>query len=259
MKQRSTHKNKGIHFGLAGIGWLRSARWCCIFLLGLTPLLAGQALAITSVQEIEQAVEQHLNSRLRALKSAHREGQRTSHQISPIDPRLRLADCQSPLEIKLSSRRLIGRLTAKVACAGPAPWAIYVPVTIQVFKKVVTMRTPGAPGDLLHEDDLTLSEREVGQLTQGYFTHIHEAANQALKRQAPMGSVLTPKMVEQPKVIKRGDEVMIVANKGSLSVSSPGVALSDGRIGQQISIKNRASKRTVKARVMDKGLVAVTM
>ena len=74
-----------------------------------------------------------------------------------------------------------------------------------------------------------------------------------------MNGVITPRMIEEPKVVKKGDEVMIVATKGALSVRSSGVALSDGRVGQQISVKNSATKRIVKARVKRKGLVQVTI
>ncbi|MEZ5548062.1 MAG: flagellar basal body P-ring formation chaperone FlgA [Pseudomonadales bacterium] len=222
-------------------------------LLGLPSLSSGT----TSPQLIEQLVEGEVTRQLEVQHIRQRPGQRVSFQLSQIDPRLRLADCGAPITVDLGTGKLLGRVTAKVECKSPSPWTIYVPLTIQVFKKVVTIRAPATAGKLLEHNDLQLSEQEVSSLTQGYFTQIKQVSNKLLKRSITMNGVITPRMIEEPKVVKKGDEVMIVATKGALSVRSPGVALSDGRVGQQISVKNSATKRIVKARVKRKGLVQV--
>ena len=66
-------------------------------------------------------------------------------------------------------------------------------------------------------------------------------------------------MVKEPIIIKRGDVVMIIAKAGALSVKSAGVAINDGRLGQQIQVKNKASKRIVVARVISSKQVQVVM
>jgi len=213
----------------------------------------------TSPKQIKKLVERELVSQLDAQNIRQQRGQRVSYKISRVDPRLRLADCEVPVSVDLGTANLLGRVTAKVACKGASPWTIYVPLSVQVFKKVVTVRSPATTGKILKQSDLQLSEKEVSSLTQGYFSDFNQVANKLLKRSVTMNGVVTPNMIEEPKVIRKGDEVMIVAAKGTLSVSSPGIALSDGRVGQQISVKNSSSKRVVKAVVKQKGWVEVTI
>ncbi len=215
--------------------------------------------AATSSRQIKQSVEREVARQLKVQNIVQQKGQRVSYKVARVDPRLRLSDCEAPLSVDLGTAKLLGRVTAKVECHGATPWSIYVPLTVQVFKKVVTLRAPATTGKLLQVQDLQLSEREVSSLTQGYFTQINQVSNKRLKRSVTMNGVITPRMIEEPKVVKKGDEVMIIATKGSLSVSSPGIALTDGRIGQQINVENRASKRVVRARVKKKGVVEVVI
>jgi len=42
-------------------------------------------------------------------------------------------------------------------------------------------------------------------------------------------------------------------------VRSAGIAISNGRVGQQIQVKNKASKRVITARVINGNLVEVVM
>lgn len=228
---------------------------CALSLISFAPSLA----AITSPKRIEQLVAQKVAAELQRQGLSRQPGQRVKYRVSSVDPRLRLADCDSAISVDLGSGDLIGRVTAKVECRGAGNWSIYVPVSVHVYKKVVTVRAPAARGKLLHPQDLQLTEKEVSNLTQGYFTRINEVANKQLKRSVTIHGVITPRMLIEPKVVKKGDEVMIIANKGLLSVSSPGVALADGRIGQQINVKNRSSNRIVKARIKEKGVVEVAI
>ena len=150
-------------------------------------------------------------------------------QLSQIDPRLRLADCGRH-HCRFRYRQVVGACDCQGWVVSPSPWTIYVPLTIQVFKKVVTIRAPATAGKLLEHNDLQLSEQEVSSLTQGYFTQIKQVSNKLLKRSITMNGVITPRMIEEPKVVKKGDEGNDRRYQGALSVRSSGVALSDGRV-----------------------------
>lgn len=227
------------------------------FLTLFVIVISNTLVADTSVQQIKQRVSLYVESQLKRQNMTGQPNHRVSYEVSQIDPRLRLADCNLPLSIDLGSKQLLGRVTAKVQCRGDKPWTIYVPVSIKVFKKVVTARTPVTKGDVLTRETLQLTEHEVSTLTQGYFTDLNAVANKQLRRSVTLNGIIKPNMLIEPKVVKKGDEVMIVAVKGSLAVRSPGVAMGDGRVGQQIMVKNSASKRLVKATVKQKGLVEV--
>jgi flagella basal body P-ring formation protein FlgA len=65
--------------------------------------------------------------------------------------------------------------------------------------------------------------------------------------------------IEQAEVIRKGDQVVITARSGTLSVRMPGEALSNGGLSEQIRVKNLNSKRVIKAQVIAPGQVEVSM
>ncbi|MNI79624.1 flagellar basal body P-ring biosynthesis protein FlgA [compost metagenome] len=71
--------------------------------------------------------------------------------------------------------------------------------------------------------------------------------------------VITLVNLEQAEVISKGDQVVIIARSGTLSVRMPGEALSNGGMREQIRVKNLNSKRVIKAQVIAPGQVEVAM
>ena len=154
---------------------------------------------------------------------------------------------------------MLGRISVQVRCNGSNPWQIYVPVTIKAFQQVVTAATPLRREQRLEAGLVELTEKEVSNLSQGYFSSVEEVIGKSLKRPGPFNGVIQPNMLVEAMVIKRGDEVVILAKSGSLSVKSAGIAVNDGRVGQQIQVKNKASQRVITARVINNQLVEVVM
>ena len=88
---------------------------------------------------------------------------------------------------------------------------------------------------------------------------ITQAIGKKLTRPLQPDQVLAPIHVEQAEVVRRGDQVIISARSGGISVRMPGEALSDGGMGKQINVRNLGSQRVVKARVTGPGQVEVAM
>ncbi|WP_068760288.1 flagellar basal body P-ring formation chaperone FlgA, partial [Oleiphilus sp. HI0128] len=79
------------------------------------------------------------------------------------------------------------------------------------------------------------------------------------RRSIRPGSTIQPGHLTPPKLVKRGDNVVIVASNSAISVRMNGTAMTDGALGQQIPVQNLQSKRVVKARVSEPGLVIITL
>lgn len=201
---------------------------------------------------LEQAVSDYLK---RSNISARHE-----IQINRLDPRLRLPLCDQGLLTSLESpAEPIGRVTLKVRCDGSAPWTVFVPGQVRLYREVVTASRPLKRDSVLTEMDLALAERDVGLLNQGYLTGLKQAIGKKLTRALMPDQVLAPVHVQQAEMIRKGDQVVISARSGGINVRMPGVALSDGALGKQISVRNQRSKRVVRARVTGPGQVEVPM
>ena len=153
----------------------------------------------------------------------------------------------------------IGRVTLRVRCDGSAPWTLFVPGQVQLYREVVTAVRPLKRDSVLSERDVALAERDVGLLNQGYLNALTQAIGKKLTRPLQPDQVLAPIHVEQAEVVRRGDQVIISARSGGISVRMPGEALSDGGMGKQINVRNLGSQRVVKARVTGPGQVEVAM
>lgn len=181
-------------------------------------------------------------------------------QINRLDPRLRLPLCDQALISSLESpSEPIGRVTLRVRCDGSTPWTVFVPGQVRLYREVVTASRPLKRDTLVTDLDVILAERDVGLLNQGYLTTLQQAIGKKLTRALLPDQVLAPVHVQHAEVIRKGDQVVISARSGGISVRMPGEALSDGALGKQISVRNQRSKRVVKARVTGPGQVEVAM
>ncbi|SEE86678.1 flagella basal body P-ring formation protein FlgA [Pseudomonas migulae] len=181
-------------------------------------------------------------------------------QVNQLDPRLRMPMCDKELTASLESpAKPLGRVTVKVRCEGTSPWTVFVPAQVRLFRDVVTTTRPLRRADIVEPADVLLRERDISLINQGYLTTLDQAIGQRLTRPMVADQVITLVHLEQAEVIRKGDQVVITARSGTLSVRMPGEALSNGGMSEQIRVKNLNSKRVIKAQVTAPGQVEVSM
>lgn len=193
------------------------------------------------------------------LATSQTEG-RYEIEVKQLDPRLRMPMCDKELTASLESPATpIGRVTVKVRCEGSSPWTVFVPAQVRLFREVVTTTRPLKRAGIIEPGDVVLRERDISLINQGYFTSVDQAIGQKLTRPTVGDQVITLVHLEQAEVVRKGDQVVITARSGTLSVRMPGEALSNGGLAEQIRVKNLNSQRVIKAQVTAPGQVEVSM
>jgi flagella basal body P-ring formation protein FlgA len=181
-------------------------------------------------------------------------------QVNQLDPRLRMPLCDKELTATLESpAQPVGRVTVRVRCDGASPWTVFVPAQVRLFREVVTTTRPLKRSAIINPEDVTLRERDISQINQGYLTSVDQAIGQKLVRPMVSDQVFTLVHMEQAEVVRKGDQVVISARSGTLNVRMPGEALSNGGMSEQIKVKNLNSQRVIKARVTAPGQVEVAL
>ncbi len=180
-------------------------------------------------------------------------------QVKQLDPRMRMNACDKDLTAALESSRPVGRVTVRVRCEGSSPWTVFVPAQVQLFRNVVTVMRPLKRDAIVTEDDVAMRERDVSSVGLGFLSSLDQAVGQKVVRPMVIDQVVTPVALEQPRMIHKGDQVVIIARSGSLAVRMPGEAMSDGSFNEQIRVKNLNSSRVIKANVTGPGQVEVAM
>jgi len=226
----------------------------------LTPGTRALADAVTLPEQLIGVTQGFLEFAVEDYLATSQTTGRYEIQVNPLDPRLRMPLCGRPLDASLESpAKPLGRVTVRVRCEGSAPWTVFVPAQVRLFRDVVVMARPLRRESVIGEADVSLRERDVGTLGQGFLTDLDQAVGMKLVRPTVLDQVLTPQHLEQAEMVRKGDHVVITARSGSLSVRMPGEALSKGGFSEQIRVRNLNSKRVVKARVTGPGQVEVAM
>jgi flagella basal body P-ring formation protein FlgA len=181
-------------------------------------------------------------------------------QVNRLDPRLRLPFCDQELNAKLESpAQPVGRVSVRVSCEGSAPWSVFVPAQVKVFRDVVVVKRPLTRGSIIGEGDVALAERDTGALGQAFLVTTGQAVGSKLTRPVVADQVILLTSLEKADVIAKGDHVVIKAQSGAINVNMPGEAMSAGAPGEQIRVRNLQSQRVIKARVTAPGVVEVAM
>ncbi len=180
--------------------------------------------------------------------------------VSPLDPRLRLAPCEQPLEAYFPpGGRTTGSTLVGVRCRGEHPWSLYVSATVAVQELVVVTARPVSRGLPLSAGDVVLERRDLSRVTSGFLTDPAAAIGKSVTRGLGQGIILSPNMLKAALLVRRGERVTLTAKTGGLEVRMQGEALADGVEGQRIRVRNLSSKREVEGVVVAPGVIEVPM
>jgi flagella basal body P-ring formation protein FlgA len=179
--------------------------------------------------------------------------------VMPLDSRLNLPQCAGPLET-FSPTEIIkaGRMTIGVRCNdSEKKWTIFTSAIIKTFQNVVVLSQPIQRGEIITRAHLTIEKRETSNLRDDFVTQPEQVEDKQTTRQLSSGTILSLKNLVEPKLIKRGDKVIISTAKPEFSIRMSGIAMMDGAKGQLIKVKNQNSGRIINATVIESGLVSV--
>jgi flagella basal body P-ring formation protein FlgA len=181
------------------------------------------------------------------------------HAADP-DARLHLAHCLAPLSASLLAGVQLGaRSEVRVSCtAQGTPWAIYVPVSIESDVNALVLREGVIRGARLTPQQVVTETRHVSGLPVGYITDANGLQHYTLARSAPAGTALTADLMVADFVVRRGQDVTLIAQGPGISVRATGKALEDGREGGQVRVQNLASQKVVQGVVDGNGTIQVT-
>tara|TARA_R110001592_G_scaffold60539_1_gene184145 strand:+ start:2066 stop:2767 length:702 start_codon:yes stop_codon:yes gene_type:complete len=187
-------------------------------------------------------------------------GYRSDFDIGNIDPRFNEKSCTLPLEFSLNRSPLSqANLTVLSECKDETPWKIYITTKFNVYGNVVYASSTLPRSHTIQRQDIEVKEVAINQHYYASFSNIDDVVGMIAKRSIRHGSVIQANLLQAPKLIKQGDDVVIMASTQGIMIRMRGTAMQDGELGQQISIKNNQSERIIKARVSDSGLVSVTL
>lgn len=197
-------------------------------------------------------------------------------ELAPLDPRVQLQDCSQPLAVDLP---FASRETVRVRCTVAPGWQLY--LRLQASNRPSAL--PGAAG--IHaapnaansgsapaapamrsavvarqlvqrgaQFDAKLFE-EVSLPAQGMdpqaVSSLRDLMHGELVRDVPAGQVMRSHDIRRAILVKQGQQtLMTVGSPGDFQISVRVEALQDGRMGEQIRLKNPESGRLLSGMVI---------
>lgn len=180
--------------------------------------------------------------------------------VGPLDGRLHLALCDTQLTaFAPPGARSVGNTTVGVRCNGVRPWSLYVPVTVRVFGDALVAVRPLAGGAVLTAQDVRVAQVDLGSATTSALTDPQRAVGKVLRRPLLTDALVTADSLDEPRLVRRDEQVTLLAEGTGIEVRMLGQALADGSSGELIRVRNLISKRVVEGIVVSAGIVRVRM
>lgn len=229
-------------------------------LLGALLLQAATfARAATPLQQIEQAVDQALAAQVAA--HAQRQGWQGLRFVRERGSLIGSAPSQ-PCPLPLQARHAnsgeapLGRQRITLHCPAEPGWSLDYLAEVELYLPVLFASQTVERGQTLQAAQLKRQEAALGKLGRGFYHREEEVIGLGAKRRIRADQLLTPALLGEALLVKRGQQVKIQASQDGISASTLGEALENGQRGEVIRVRNLASEKVIKAKVMEEGVVS---
>lgn len=220
-------------------------------------LAMSTALAAQTTDQIRQAVDTSLTPQVKEharLRGAHRY-QLYSRLPQSLD---RLETCgQTPEVISLNQGKPpLGMTRQKVRCPEPSPWSVVVQTQVALYVYALVSQKTIGRNSAVSPEDVDRVEMDLAELPEDYLDSARGVLGKRLRYRIPAGKVITRDLLEEERLINKGDRVLIEFHGSGLQIRMSGEALEAGTLNQQIRVRNTESGKVIDSQVTGAGTVS---
>ena len=135
---------------------------------------------------------------------------------------------------------------------------ILLPVTAEAAVRIVVPARDIARGDVITESDLTFRTIEGEALMSGVATTIAGVSGMQARRVLRAGEAFRDNDVRRPVIVAKGQTVTMQFSVPGVELTAMGRAMSEGGIGDTVTIQNPVSYRMIAGTIVAPGTVRAT-
>ncbi|MBF0230115.1 MAG: flagellar basal body P-ring formation protein FlgA [Desulfamplus sp.] len=128
---------------------------------------------------------------------------------------------------------------------------------IDIFDNVLCAARLLTRGKVLELGDVHVQRFNIANLHGDYFNDPNDVIGRVLTKNAPNNKAITPNMIEDAALVRKGDRVKIIAARGNLKIITIGTVKSDGKMNDTVQVQNMTSGKVINAIVTGKESVKV--
>lgn len=225
----------------------------------LVPLLLTRALAAPEGAAPSASAAQALQHAVRQWVAQQQAVALDRVTMAALDPRLKVRACSqalqmdtpfsSPETVRVRCGQPGWQLFVQVSVAGgaapPAPLAATVRTPPLEQRRVLLAAVPLARGTALDESHVSVVEMDAARLPANALEQPFEIRNTEAVRDIRAGTPLKRFDIRPVIMVRKGQTVLLSVGSGAYQVAARVEAMQDGRLGEQIRLKNPESGRTL--------------
>ena len=128
-----------------------------------------------------------------------------------------------------------------------------VQVTYDLFKTLHSFKR----GHVLEMKDVEIAQVQSKKMLRNMVTDWDQLKGYQLMRNIDEGETLSTYMLKKVPLVKRGDRITLIAKRGSLKVTAPGVVRENGFKDQMVKVENIQSHKIVYGTVLNSRTIIV--
>ena len=128
-----------------------------------------------------------------------------------------------------------------------------VKVSYDVYRPIRSLKM----GHVLLPGDIELAQLKSDHVLRNIISDETDIMGHRLIRNLEEGEIILAHMVKKIPLVKNGDRILIIANKGSLRVTAPGVVRQNGFKNDTVRVENLQSRKIILGTVIDSRTVQI--
>ena len=128
-----------------------------------------------------------------------------------------------------------------------------VKVAYDIYRPIRSLKM----GHVIQQGDVELSEFKSDQLLRNIISDETDIVGHELIRNLEEGETFLAHMIRKIPLVKNGDRILIVADKGSLRVTAPGVVRQNGFKDETVRVENLQSRKIILGTVIDSRTIRI--
>ena len=173
------------------------------------------------------------------------------------------------ITLPLGQKDLIYKIMGSSQRAGRIPMILEIRINDQfkkrirlntkvlVSQQVIKTKRAVKRGEILSNDEIRVETVQTERPSQNAITNIDNALGYEAARNLQAGKILIPNFIKRPALGNRGDKILIMAQKGGMTITTPGILKEDGYENAMVRVLNIESKKVIYGRLVDSNTVKV--
>ena len=126
---------------------------------------------------------------------------------------------------------------------------------VLVSQQVIKTKRAVKRGEILSNDEIRVETVQTERPSKNAITNIDHALGYEAARNLSAGKILIPNFIKRPALGNRGDKILIMAQKGGMTITTPGILKEDGYENAMVRVLNIESKKVIYGRLVDSNTV----